>query len=92
MITRLYIGNLSSHTTEGEIRTLFSEHGTVESVNFIRHFDSGEMRGFGFLEVATRDAAIMVAEMNGREVGGRALKVNEARPRGDARRRPSFRP
>ena len=43
------------------------------------------MRGFGFVEVATRDAAVMIAELNGHQVGGRALKVNEARPRGDAR-------
>ena len=91
MTKRLYIGNLSSDTSEDEIKALFSELGTVESVNFIRDFDSGQMRGFGFVEVATQDAAVMIAEINGREVGGRALKVNEARPRGDSRRNPSFR-
>ena len=88
MITRLYIGNLSSDTTEDEIRALFSEHGSVESVNFIRHFDSGEMRGFGFIAVATRHAAIMVAELNGHDLAGRALKVYKARPRGYGRRMP----
>jgi len=90
MSKRLYVGNLSFSTTEDDIKTLFSEHGTVESVSFIRDFDSGQMRGFGFVEVATRDAAIMIAEINGREVGGRALTVNEARPRGDGSRNAGF--
>ena len=79
---RLYVGNLSFNTTEDEIRTLFAQHGSVESVNFIRDLDSGRMRGFGFVEVATNDAAVMIAEINGHQVGGRALTVNEARPRG----------
>ena len=90
MTKRLFVGNLSVNTTEDEIKALFSEHGTVESVNFIRDFDSRQMRGFGFVEVATQDAAIMIAEINGREVGGRALTVNEARPRGHESRRPRF--
>jgi cold-inducible RNA-binding protein len=58
MTTRLFIGNLSFHTTEDEIRAVFSEHGTVESVDFIRDFESGQMRGFGFIEVAAKYPAI----------------------------------
>jgi RNA recognition motif-containing protein len=90
MTTRLYVGNLSSDTTEADIKTLFTQHGTVESVTFIRDFDSGQLRGFGFIDVATEHAAIMIAEINGREVDGRHLKVNEARPRGDGRGKPRF--
>ena len=90
MTTRLYVENLSFNTTEHEIKVLFSEHGYVEAVNFIRDFDSGQMRGFGFVEVATQHAAIMIAEINGCEVAGRALTVNEARPRGHGTRRSGF--
>jgi len=68
MITRLYIGNLSPTTKEDEVRRLFSEHGAVASINFIRHFDSGGTRGFGFIEVATHDAPVMIAELNGYEL------------------------
>ena len=87
MSKRLYVGNLPINTTEDEIKTLFGRHGSVESVNFIRDFDSGRMRGFGFVEVATDDAAVMIAEINGHEIGGQALTVNEARPRGHGSRK-----
>ena len=90
MSKRLYVGNLPFNTTEDEIKALFGQHGSVESVNFIRDLDSGQMRGFGFVEVATDDAAVMIAEINGHQIGGRALTVNEARPRGHGSRRDGF--
>jgi RNA recognition motif-containing protein len=90
MSKRLYVGNLPFNTTEDEIKALFGQHGSVESVNFIRDLDSGQMRGFGFVEVATNDAEVMIAKINGREIGGRALTVNEARPRGHGSRRDGF--
>ena len=62
MSKRLYVGNLPFNTTEDEIKALFGQHGSVESVNFIRDLDSGRMRGFGFVEVATDDAAVMIAD------------------------------
>jgi len=90
MSKTLYVGNLSFNTTEDEIKALFSALGTVESVNFVRDFDTGRMRGFGFVEVASEDAGKIIAQFNGKEVGGRSLTVNEARPKNDARPRRGF--
>jgi RNA recognition motif-containing protein len=84
---KLYVGNLAFKTTEDEIRALFSEVGPVESVNFIRDFDTGRARGFGFVEVENDDCSKIIAQFNGKEVNGRALVVNEARPKNDARPR-----
>jgi RNA recognition motif-containing protein len=88
---RLYVGNLAFKTTEDEIKVMFSEVGPVESVNFIRDFDTGRARGFGFIEVESDDCSKMIAQFNGKEVNGRALVVNEARPKNDARPDRSFR-
>jgi RNA recognition motif-containing protein len=79
----IFVGNLSFGTTEQDIRTLFEAYGTVDRVSIVTDRDSGQPRGFGFVEMnndAEGDKAI--AGMNGREVGGRALNVNEARPKG----------
>lgn len=81
MTKRLYIGNLSFNTTEDEIKTLFGEVGRVESVDFVRDHETGRMKGFGFAEMSAQDAGKVIAQFNGKEVGGRALTVNEARPR-----------
>jgi cold-inducible RNA-binding protein len=88
---RLYVGNLAFKTTEDEIRALFSEVGPVESVNFIRDLDTGRTRGFGFVEVESDDCSKIIAQLNGKEVNGRALVVNEARPKNDERPRRNFR-
>lgn len=83
MSTKLYVGNLSFQTSEEELRELFSEPGTVESASVIEDGETGRSRGFGFVEMETREEAAerLITHFNGREVGGRALKVNEARPR-----------
>jgi RNA recognition motif-containing protein len=92
---KIYVGNLPFSTTEDELRRLFEQHGTVESVAVITDRETGRPRGFAFVEMndpSGADAAIQV--LNGRELGGRALRVNEATQRpaaggfgGGARRR-----
>jgi cold-inducible RNA-binding protein len=76
---KLYVGNLNFSTTEDEIRTLFAAHGEVQSINMINDRETGRPRGFCFVEMENADAAIQA--LNGKEVGGRALTVNEARAR-----------
>ncbi len=78
---KIYIGNLSFDSTEADIRTLFEQHGAVQSVNLITDRETGRSRGFGFVEMDSAEEAIKA--LDGTEVGGRALKVNEARPRED---------
>jgi RNA recognition motif-containing protein len=84
----LYVGNLSFQTSEEELQEAFAAYGEVESVAIIRDKFSGQSRGFGFVEMPDRDAALAaIAGMAGKELGGRALTVNEARPREDNPRR-----
>ncbi len=78
----IYVGNLSFEATEDELRGLFQEHGEVLNVNIVTDRDTGRPRGFGFVEMA--DAAqgrTAIEQINGREVGGRTVTVNEAKPR-----------
>ena len=78
----IYVGNLSYNTTDDELRQAFGAHGEVTSVNIIKDRFSGESRGFGFVEMANNDEAqAAIAGLNGTELGGRTLNVNEARPR-----------
>jgi RNA recognition motif-containing protein len=80
----LYVGNLSYGTTDSELRKLFEEYGTVESAQVIVDRDSGRSKGFGFVEMSNgQEAQAAIDALNGQEVGGRALTVNEARPRED---------
>jgi RNA recognition motif-containing protein len=72
---------LSYQTTEAELTTLFQEVGEVESVSIITDRDTGRSKGFGFVEMASEDAEKAIAQLNGAEVNGRSLTVNEARPR-----------
>ena len=79
---KIYVGNLAFSATEGELRDLFGQHGTVSSVSLVTDRETGQPRGFGFVEMESgADAAI--SALDGKEVGGRTLKVNEARPRED---------
>jgi RNA recognition motif-containing protein len=79
---KLYVGNLAFETTGGDLKTLFAEAGTVESVALIEDRETGRSRGFGFIEMQTREeGAAAIKKFNGQEVSGRALKVNEAKPR-----------
>jgi len=84
MATKLYIGNLSFDTGEAEIRDLFSAFGTVTSCNLIMDRMTDRSRGFAFVEMSSaEEAEKAIAEMNGKDIGGRALTVNEAKPRED---------
>ena len=79
MSKKLYVGNLAFSTTEDELRTVFAQHGTVESVNVIMDRETGRARGFAFVEMddaSGADAAMRA--LDGSDVGGRTLKVNEA--------------
>ena len=81
---KLYVGNLSYDTNESDLESLFSEHGTVESVNVISDRDTGRSKGFGFVEMSSDDeAAAATSALDGKECDGRALKVNEAKPQAD---------
>jgi RNA recognition motif-containing protein len=79
---RLYVGNLAFSATEDEIRDSFSVHGEVSSVHLVTDRDTGQSRGFAFVEMADADQAEQaIAALNGTNLGGRPLVVNEARPR-----------
>ena len=82
MSTKLYVGNLAFQTTSQELQELFATAGTVESASVVEDRDTGRSRGFAFIEMSTQDEAnSAIEQFNGKEVGGRALKVNEAKPR-----------
>ena len=81
-MTKIYVGNLPFSASENEVRELFAQHGTVESVSLITDRETGRPRGFGFVEMARADATRAIQNLNGRELGGRALRVNEAQERG----------
>ena len=82
MSKKLYVGNLAFQTTSQDLQELFAQAGTVESANVIEDRDTGRSKGFAFVEMSTQEeAASAIEQFNGKEVGGRALKVNEARPR-----------
>jgi RNA recognition motif-containing protein len=84
MSTKLYVGNLSFATTSHDLETMFAEHGTVESANLIEDRETGRSRGFGFVEMSSKEEADnAISLMNGKEVDGRSLTVNEAKPRED---------
>ena len=79
---KLYVGNLSYGVDSSELEQLFGQHGTVVSAQIINDRDTGRSKGFGFVEMGTdEEAQAAVAALNGQQHGGRALTVNEARPR-----------
>jgi RNA recognition motif-containing protein len=80
----IFVGNLSFATTEDSVRSLFESYGTVERVSIVTDRDTGQPRGFGFVEMTDdAEAEKAIAALNGRELGGRDLNVNEARPKAD---------
>ena len=82
MSKKLYVGNLAFQTTSQDLQQLFAQAGTVESASVIEDRDTGQSKGFAFVEMSTdAEAASAIEQFNGKEVAGRALKVNEARPR-----------
>lgn len=81
MSKKIYVGNLSYQTTEGDLTNLFEQVGQVDSVNVITDRDTGRSKGFAFVEMGSEDADKAITQLNGTEVNGRTLTVNEARPR-----------
>ena len=78
----IYVGNLSYSLTESELRDAFANYGAVSTVKILTDRDTGRSRGFGFVEMPNRaEAEAAVANLNGKDLGGRPLRVNEARPR-----------
>jgi RNA recognition motif-containing protein len=79
---KLYVGNMSYDVTDTDLQELFGAHGTVEGVQIITDRNTGRSKGFGFVEMSTdEEAEAAMAALDGQECGGRALKVNEAKPR-----------
>jgi RNA recognition motif-containing protein len=79
---KLYVGNLGYGVTDSDLEQMFAAHGTVESAQVIMDRDTGRSKGFGFVEMKTdQEAQAAIAALNGQDVGGRALTVNEARPK-----------
>jgi len=82
MAKKLYVGNLAFQTTSQDLQELFGQAGTVESASVIEDRDTGRSKGFAFVEMSTEaEAASAIEQFNGKELAGRALTVNEARPR-----------
>ena len=82
MSTKLYVGNLSFDTTQQDLEQIFGESGTVTSASIIEDRETGRSRGFAFVEMSSKEeASAAIAALDGKEVGGRNLKVNEAKPR-----------
>jgi len=82
MSMKLYVGNLSFETSSENLQQLFAEAGTVESSTVVEDRETGRSRGFGFVEMSSKEeGAAAITQFNGKEVNGRALNVNEAKPR-----------
>jgi cold-inducible RNA-binding protein len=82
MSMKLYVGNLAFQTSSEDLHQLFSQAGTVESASIIEDRETGRSRGFGFVEMSTKEeGTAAIQQFNGQELGGRALNVNEAKPR-----------
>lgn len=81
-MTKLYVGNLPFTATDEAVNALFSKHGTVDKVSLITDRDTGRPRGFGFVEMSRADASRAIQNLNGKDLGGRPLRVNEAQERG----------
>ena len=77
---KLYVGNLDFLMTDAQLQALFSEHGSVSSAAVVRNHDSGQGRGFGFVEMPDAEAQRAIESLDGKAIDGRALTVNEARP------------
>jgi len=82
---KLYVGNLSYAATETQVREMFEEHGTIQSIAWITDRDTGRFRGFAFIEMEDSSANAAINALNGQMVDGRELRVNEARPKTESR-------
>jgi cold-inducible RNA-binding protein len=87
-MSSIFVGNLAEATTEDELRQAFSQHGAVAEVSIIKDRETGSPRGFAFVEMSnSNEAANAIKELNLREIGGRSITVNEARPKTNGPRR-----
>jgi len=82
MVKSIYVGNIPFGATEDEIRNLFAQYGEVQSIKFINDRETGRFRGFGFVEMGEEDAKAAITALNGTQMGGRSLRINEAQERG----------
>ncbi|MGC9332920.1 MAG: RNA recognition motif domain-containing protein [Anaerolineae bacterium] len=90
MTQKIYVGNLSYHTSEETLRTLFAEYGEIETINMITDRDTGRPKGFAFVEMVTDQAAQnAISALNGRTVDDREIRVDKAKPQADRDRRRS---
>lgn len=80
---KIYVGNLPFSTTDADLAAAFETHGEVQSANVVMDRETGRSRGFGFVEMNDDDARVAIEQMNGMDMDGRQLTVNEARPRED---------
>jgi RNA recognition motif-containing protein len=80
-MTSIYVGNLPFSATEDQVRALFEQYGTVQSVKLINDRETGRPRGFAFVEMEASAAAAAIQHLNGADMGGRALRINEAQER-----------
>jgi cold-inducible RNA-binding protein len=81
-MTNIFVGNLSFQTTQDDLQAAFANYGSVERVSIVTDRDSGQSRGFGFVEMADKSAAeTAISQLNGADLNGRAMNVNEARPK-----------
>jgi RNA recognition motif-containing protein len=81
-VTNIFVGNLSYRTTQDELHSVFAQYGNVERVSIVTDRDSGQPRGFAFVEMTeARDAETAISQLNGAELNGRTMNVNEARPK-----------
>ncbi|HEV2763926.1 MAG TPA: RNA-binding protein [Pyrinomonadaceae bacterium] len=91
MSMKLYVGNLAFQTSSEDLQQLFSQAGTVESASVVEDRDTGRSRGFGFVEMSSKEEGqAAISQFNGQDLGGRALNVNEAKPREDRGNRGGF--
>lgn len=82
MGSKLYVGNLSYNVTSSDLQEMFQAHGTVQSAEVIQDRDTGRSKGFGFVQMGSdQEAVAATTALNGQDMGGRALTVNEAKPR-----------
>ena len=88
---RMYVGNLAFGTTENDLTQLFSAFGQIESVSLIKDFISGQSKGFGFVEMPNNsEADAAIKGLNDKQLKGRPIKVNQAKPRGERPSRPRY--
>jgi RNA recognition motif-containing protein len=80
-MTTIYVGNLSFNATEQDVRSLFERHGKVDSVKLIMDLETGKPRGFGFVDMEQNEALAAIQALNGHQMNGRPLRVNEAQER-----------